>query len=1092
MLESRDNPSAPYAEAVVLDNVAPKTNDMLYAEVQNAVDWTVMRYVWKVDDVVVRDTTSTLTDAINLSVSGYGDCGEVIELTVTPMAWDSQSSSYIYSDPVSAEATVANTAPVFTPTADPVVNEDAGAQSFVGWAADILAEPVYSTSQVAAFVIEDNSNESLFSSGPQISAAGTLTFTPAANASGSAEITIYLQDDGGGADTSASVTFTITVNAVNDAPTPADDAYTTPHGQPLDVQASQGVLENDTDEEWDFLTAVLIASPLHGSVTLDADGALIYIADTGYVGFDSFTYKAHDGALFSETRTVSIEVTNAAPVTADDRYHVEIGYTLSIPAEWGVLANDTDADDVLTVMLATGPYAEVITLNEDGSFEFTPSATFPGEFSFGYIAIDATGAETSGTIYFTTDVAARDDAFQVHHGETLDQSADYGVLANDDIFDDDATVLLVNGPAYGELILNSDGSFTYISDASYIGTDQFTYQIDGGTSALSIATVSIDVINEAPIPESKTYTLTDYSPLFVSAYDGLLANAYDAESDALTATIVQWPTKGSLDINSNGSFTYTPEFTAEGIDFLIYKVTDSFGASSESMPLQFALAQAGLTTISGQITYDAAPNRKYVRYANIQLEALTTNPAAWVPIASTTTSTTGRYQFTVGAPSINVYTELRVSVFTSSSWKTGSPQFVTFKIGSNPVKKTSLGIALTYGSGHTLDFNVGATADRSQKAFWTFDALVTAPVGHTGVLNGEQVRTHATAEYTTNNSSYTPGGNINVSEGEFKDWDVIVHEYAHFVQYTHGFRFATPINEHELGTNVRVTNPFAGRRHSNTVAFKEGFADFFSIYAQQIDSTAPTVTFNDPDENPASSRDMLFWDVDVEDAADGMNAGEDEEVTVMRVLWDLYDNSDNLADSGHDYVTLSSQLFDLIRNRNLNTPGTVVAATLGNLWDNLYSVSGDEQRAKIGDLMQLNNVAPATFLPHTGSYVAATQVSNWTNANANSIPTFWFQVPQGVINEESVEYLLNSFSIRIFNDNYTQTILHLIITDSPNLAWWAGNSHIRGWTPAQAEWNAIKANNGTFHWIIAGGMLTENYLTGLYWGGANDITIDIQ
>ena len=66
-----------------------------------------------------------------------------------------------------------------------------------------------------------------------------------------------------------------------------------------------------------------------------------------------------------------------------------------------------------------------------------------------------------------------------------------------------------------------------------------------------------------------------------------------------------------------------------------------------------------------------------------------------------------------------------------------------------------------------------------------------------------------------------------------------------------------------------------------------------------------------------------------------------------------------------------------------------------------------------------------------------------------------------MINEESVEYLLNSFSIRIFNDNYTQTILHLIITDSPNLAWWAGNSHIRGWTPAQAEWNAIKANNGT-------------------------------
>src|SRR5204863_604585 len=70
--------------------------------------------------------------------------------------------------------------------------------------------------------ITGNTNTALFSAGPAVSSAGTLTYTPAADANGSATITTNLKDDGGtangGVDTSASQTFTITVNAVNDVP----------------------------------------------------------------------------------------------------------------------------------------------------------------------------------------------------------------------------------------------------------------------------------------------------------------------------------------------------------------------------------------------------------------------------------------------------------------------------------------------------------------------------------------------------------------------------------------------------------------------------------------------------------------------------------------------------------------------------------------------------------------------------------------------------------------------------------------------------------------------------------------------------------
>src|SRR4030095_3964413 len=72
------------------------------------------------------------------------------------------------------------------------------------------------------FNITGNSNPSLFAVVPIVSSAGTLSYTPAANANGSATITLVAQDNGGtangGVDTSAGQSFTITVNAVNDAP----------------------------------------------------------------------------------------------------------------------------------------------------------------------------------------------------------------------------------------------------------------------------------------------------------------------------------------------------------------------------------------------------------------------------------------------------------------------------------------------------------------------------------------------------------------------------------------------------------------------------------------------------------------------------------------------------------------------------------------------------------------------------------------------------------------------------------------------------------------------------------------------------------
>ncbi len=119
------------------------------------------------------------------------------------------------------------------------------------------------------------------------------------------------------------------MTAVNDAPVAVADSYSTTENTARIVSAP-GVLANDTDVEGDDLTAVKVSDPAHGTVTFNADGSFTYTPATDYVGADSFTYKANDGTLDSNTVTVSITVTvpNTAPVAKADSYETDEGVAL--------------------------------------------------------------------------------------------------------------------------------------------------------------------------------------------------------------------------------------------------------------------------------------------------------------------------------------------------------------------------------------------------------------------------------------------------------------------------------------------------------------------------------------------------------------------------------------------------------------------------------------------------------------------------------------------------------------------------------------------------------------------------------------------
>src|SRR5205823_7746640 len=108
-------------------------------------------------------------------------------------------------------------------------------------------------------------------------------------------------------------TVTITLTAVNDAPVASDQAVTT------DEDTARAITLGATDTEGSALTYTIVVGPVHGTLSGTAP-ALTYTPAANYNGADSFTFKANDGSLDSNTATVTITVAavNDAPVAAND------------------------------------------------------------------------------------------------------------------------------------------------------------------------------------------------------------------------------------------------------------------------------------------------------------------------------------------------------------------------------------------------------------------------------------------------------------------------------------------------------------------------------------------------------------------------------------------------------------------------------------------------------------------------------------------------------------------------------------------------------------------------------------------------------
>ena len=511
-------------------------------------------------------------------------------------------------------------------------------------------------------------------------ADGTFTYSPNANFNGMDSFTYRATD---GSLDSGDVSVDLTVAEINDVPVAADDTFVTLEDSPI----SGNVTGNDADADGDALTALLLSGPSHGALEFAADGSYTYTPAANFNGTDTFTYQVRDGQAGSNvaTATIAVAAVNDTPVAAGEAFATDE----DMPLAGNVLANDSDVDgDALTAHLVDSPEFGALVLNADGTFTYTPNADFNGTDSFTYQVRD--GQAGSNVATATLAVAPVNDA-PVAVGEAFATDEDMpltgGVLANDADVDGDAlTAELVDGPAFGTLAFNADGTFTYTPNANFNGTDSFSYRVSDGSldSGLTSVDLAVAPADDAPVAADDVFVALEDGPISSS----VIGNDADADGEALTASLLSGPSHGALDFAADGSFIYTPAPDFNGIDSFTYQASDG-NSGSNAATVTLALAPVNDAPVAGD---DVLPEHAYPGVMRVAV--IGASQSGYVAAAAQLDDSTA---FTMDADAINV----RAFVGTPTPFGT-QQQWTDLLAGYDAVVLGDNGTGMDYNSSGTL------------------------------------------------------------------------------------------------------------------------------------------------------------------------------------------------------------------------------------------------------------------------------------------------------------------------------------------------------------------------------------------------------
>jgi uncharacterized repeat protein (TIGR01451 family) len=241
-----------------------------------------------------------------------------------------------------------------------------------------------------------------------------------------------------------------------------------------------------------------------------------------------------------------------------------------------------------TVVISTNLGNGVVSVNPNGTVNYTPNAVFSGVDCFTYTVCEI----ANPTFCRTADVCVTVPpvelirqifAFDDNNVTKINTPVTANVTVNDYLNNGIAPFVVsttpVTLPSNGTVTLSSTGQYTYTPINGFTGTDVFRYWVcDSGnpaacdTAVVSIDVQSVNVINRPPIAlgdkvATKSNVLVSYN---------VLLNDIEPDGQPLTATVLTQPVNGSLVFNPDGTFTYTPNNGFKGKDSFTYKACDNF------------------------------------------------------------------------------------------------------------------------------------------------------------------------------------------------------------------------------------------------------------------------------------------------------------------------------------------------------------------------------------------------------------------------------------------------------------------------------------------------------------------------------------
>jgi hypothetical protein len=417
------------------------------------------------------------------------------------------------------------------------------------------------------------------------------------------------------------------------------------------------------------------------------------------------------------------------------------------------------------------------------------------------------------------------------------------------------------------------------------------------------------------------------------------------------------------------------------------------------------------TPVSGTIKYtDSAGGTHPARTITAELRD-SDGSADGALLASVLTDGAGKFSFTGATFRADGTTPRQLFIRALAK----GDSFTVQSSGATPaVQRVDSAAVAAAGVAITIDITANKTDDNNT-ALDVADALVTA-VQYTKRINGNATLGAVTASYPdAGGTNFNPGTNTaRILQGDRFDWDVILHEYGHFVDRKLSFA-TSPGRPHNFGQNLGET---LGKDDGIHEAWDEGFASYFAISAEDALGTAALAIPKVGD---------TFWD-DTEDAAQhvdmqtGSGVGEDDELSVAHVLWHTYKDAKlAVADTA------------IITALKTDKPTTLSAATPSLLKAGKAALFDDTGAPKPAEVAHSNDFACL----YTDQAVSSklTGPADGAKAKADTPQKFdWTANGAGPSNR------LDKFTVQFWSPNFDK-----LVFESPQVA-------ATTYTPAVADW----------------------------------------